>query len=48
MKEIYKKLFIDIELLKKEDVVTTSSPEQPTVPEENEHDNAFFDWSELE
>lgn len=48
MKDIYEKLSIDIEILRKEDVITTSSPDNDNNNEEYEHDNAFLDWDDLE
>ena len=48
MKDIYEKLSIDIEILRKEDVITTSSPDDDNNNEEYEHDNAFFDWDDIE
>lgn len=54
MKDIYEKLSIDIEILSKIDVITTSSPYDDNNNNNNdneeafEHDNAFFDWNDLE
>lgn len=45
MKEIYEKLLIDIELIAKEDVITTSASFEE---EEEEHDNAYIDWDYLQ
>lgn len=42
MKEIYDKISIDISVLKTEDVITTSSNY------DDDHDNGFVDWGELE
>lgn len=44
MKEIYEKLLIDIELIAKEDVITTSA----SLDDEEEHDNAYIDWDYLQ
>lgn len=42
MKETYEKISIDISVLNMEDVITTSSNYN------DDHDNGFVDWDELE
>lgn len=39
MKEQYEEIEIDIQILPKDDVITTSSPS---------HDNGFVDWGDFE
>ncbi len=43
MKEIYEEFSIDLEFIHKDDVITTS-----TSFDDNDHDNGFIDWGELE
>lgn len=42
MNEIYEKLSINIEFIKKDDVITTSASF------DDDHDNGYIDWGELE